>query len=433
MIIYQQQVSSGVSQLDQILGGLFIGDNVVLYDNVGTLASVFCLNFIQVSKENNKPIIYVNFDHSIKQLLEKLDSLAQNETLYILDCFTYGKGGGSDVFTCFYNHMIHEHTCQIIRVNDPYRADHVMEILYDIHSKLHGDVRFVFDSLTGMQELWNQEDQILKFYSQACPRLYELHTIAYWIIEKEAHSSQLRAHINKIAQVAIELSLKRGKTTLTILKADKRNIEMLNKPFAYRNKNLQIFFDIETRSTTGIDLGSRIKEFRMRRGISQTELAKSIGVTASNISQIENNLIYPSLPALMKISEILSVDICSFFKDQQEKTSRLVYSGTDRLDVPLNHISGNSIYAKRLIPVDVESSAEPYLIEILPNTSIRSHFFMHKGEELGFVISGSVEMYINNMMYAISSGDVIHLKSHIPTQWKNTQQDTAVLLWLKLT
>ena len=40
------RVSSGVSQLDRQLGGLFIGDNVVWYDDAGSLASIFSLNFI---------------------------------------------------------------------------------------------------------------------------------------------------------------------------------------------------------------------------------------------------------------------------------------------------------------------------------------------------------------------------------------------------
>ena len=41
------RVSSGVSQLDRLLGGLCIGDNVVWYDNAGSLASIFSLNLIQ--------------------------------------------------------------------------------------------------------------------------------------------------------------------------------------------------------------------------------------------------------------------------------------------------------------------------------------------------------------------------------------------------
>ena len=66
------KVASGVKQLDQLLDGLYIGDNVVWHDEAGSLAAVFCLNFIQASQEQKKPIIYVSFDRSPKNLLDKL-------------------------------------------------------------------------------------------------------------------------------------------------------------------------------------------------------------------------------------------------------------------------------------------------------------------------------------------------------------------------
>ncbi|MBW2721542.1 MAG: hypothetical protein JRC67_04865, partial [Deltaproteobacteria bacterium] len=39
----RKRVASGVSPLDRLLGGLYIGDNVVWHDDAGSLASVFCL------------------------------------------------------------------------------------------------------------------------------------------------------------------------------------------------------------------------------------------------------------------------------------------------------------------------------------------------------------------------------------------------------
>jgi KaiC/GvpD/RAD55 family RecA-like ATPase len=70
------RVTSGLSQLDLFLEGLFIGDNVVWYDDAGSLASVFCLNFIQASQNQNKPIIYITFDRSPRNLIGKLGPLA---------------------------------------------------------------------------------------------------------------------------------------------------------------------------------------------------------------------------------------------------------------------------------------------------------------------------------------------------------------------
>jgi KaiC/GvpD/RAD55 family RecA-like ATPase len=256
------RVSSGVSQLDQQLGGLFIGDNVVWYDNAGSLASIFSLNFIQESQRQQKPLIYITFDRSPKALLDDLGPLAKNQHLTILDCFTHGKGDGSAVFSKFYEKDGARWPYQIVRINQPEDPKVVADAFYSLHGTMKGDVRFVFDSLTGMQDLWGGEGAIGKFYSHACPRLYELDTIAYWIMEKGAHSDRLRASINQIAQVAVDLSVSRGKSALTILKADKRNPDALNTPLVYWNDGMDVVFETETGKGGNIDIGGRVKQIR---------------------------------------------------------------------------------------------------------------------------------------------------------------------------
>jgi transcriptional regulator with XRE-family HTH domain/KaiC/GvpD/RAD55 family RecA-like ATPase len=426
------QVGSGVRQLDRLLGGLYIGDNVVWYDDAGSLAFVFCLNFIQASRYQDKPIIYVSFDKSPKNLLETLGELAENPLLTILDCFTYGKGAGSEVFLKFYNDKIRSGSCRVVLVKEPRSVSKTMDSFYGVHETLEGDVRFVFESLTGMQELWSGEEDVLNFYSHSCPRLYELNTIAYWIIEKQAHSRKLRAQINQIAQVAIDLSLKRGKTSLTILKAEKRNIETSNIPFTYWNNDLNVVFETERKNLGRLNLGMRLKELRNKRGFSQTELAKHVGVTPSSISQIESNLIYPSIPALLKMAEVLSVDISSFFHESQNISGRIIFPFSEASDIQLPGIAKKNIRSKLLIPVDLEPKAEPYLIEIPPGETLLSHFFIHKGDEIGYMLSGELQLKINKAVYSAVSGDTIYLSSEIPSQWKNPGPDTAKILWVKV-
>ncbi len=426
------RVASGVYELDRLLGGLFIGDNVVWHDDAGSLASVFGLNFIQASQAQKRPLIYVSFDRSPRNLLEKLGPLADNPFLTILDCFSFGKGSGSSVFLRFYEETESEVPCRIIRVDEPQKVDKVMDAFYGVHATLEGDVRFVFESLTGMQELWGGEDDILNFYCHSCPRLYELNTIAYWIMEKRAHSPRLRAQINQIAQVAIDLSVKRGRTSLTILKAEKRNLDTLNKPYNYWSKDLNITFDIEKRATGRIDLGMRLKELRMKRGLSQTELAKLVGVTPSTISQVESNLIYPSLPALLKMAEVLSVEITSFFQESEEVTKRVIFPAAEAVEIKFPDLPEGNIYGKLLTPLDLEPKAEPFLIEIPPEKTLPSHFFIHKGEEVGYLLSGRLQLRLEKAVYTVHSGDVIYLTSEMPSQWKNPGPGVAKLLWLNI-
>ena len=425
-------VTTGIDHLDRLLGGLHIGDNVVWYDDAGSLAAVFYLNFILASQARQKPLIYVSFDRSPKNLLDKLGPLGDSTHLTILDCFTFGKGAGSDVFLKFYQDGSTERACRIIRVADPRNDHHVMEAVYGAHGELEGDVRFVFESLTGMQELWGGEEHIVNFYSHSCPRLYELNTVAYWIIEKQAHTQRLRARINQIAQVAIDLSVKRGKTSLTILKAEKRALETINKPYLYWSKDREVTFDTEARAAGRIDLGGRLKAVRTRQSLSQTDLAKLVGVTPSTISQVESNMIYPSLPALFKMAEVLSVDVSAFFRDAAEVVRPSVFTAGDAVAFTFQNLPKGSLSGKRLTGVNFEAKADPYLIEIPARTTLPFHFFVHKGEEFGYVLVGDLQIKIGSSLKKLKAGDVVYLTTDIPTQWKNTGTDTARMIWVKI-
>lgn len=418
--------------MDTLLGGLFIGDNVVWHDDAGSLAWIFCVSFMRASQSENKPIIYVSFDRSPRNVLEKLGPLAQYPGLTVLDCFTWGKGAGSDVFLRFYYEARPEWPCRIVRVDEPRQAKQVMEALYGVHASMTGDVRFVLESITGMQELWGGEDQILQFYTHSCPRLYELNTVAYWIMEKNAHSSKLKAQINQIAQVAIDLSIKRGTTSLSVLKAENRSLENLHKPFIYWTREHNVTFEDEDRATGPMELGVRLREIRTKRGLSQTELARLVGVTPSTISQVESSLIYPSLPALVKMAEVLSIDVSSLFHTRRSRAKRVVFPSSDSSDVKLGGMHTEGITARVLTPVDLETKAEPYLIEMSPGAKLPSHFFMHKGEEMGYVLEGIVNMTIDGTVYEVREGDVIYLALDLPTQWNNPGPAAAKLLWTKI-
>lgn len=428
----RQVVSSGVEQLDQMLGGLFIGDNVVWQDDAGSLADVFARRFISSSREAQKPLIYVSFDRSPKNLLDKLGPLAEYPQMVILDCFTCGRGGSAELFMKFYENPPSDFSGRLKMMEHPGDPDQLGRALYDLHATLGGDVRLVFESLTGMAELWGGEDALAEFYAAACPRLYELDTIAYWVMEKEAHSSRLKARIGHTAQVVIELSIKRGTTYLSILKADKRQPENRHKPIKYWSRDEVIDFEGERSSTGLLDLGRRLKSLRAKKGLSQSDLARMVGVTPSTISQVESNLIYPSLPALIKMAEMLGVEMASLFAAHDEPARPLICRPASAVDIKLPGLDPEAISAKLVTPMGYNGRAEPYLIEMQARQSLGAHFFGHKGEEMGYVLSGTLEVKIGGSLYRLEAGDLICLTTQEPTGWTNPGDDVAKLLWIKM-
>ncbi|MFH1625006.1 MAG: helix-turn-helix transcriptional regulator, partial [Pseudomonadota bacterium] len=78
------------------------------------------------------------------------------------------------------------------------------------------------------------------------------------------------------------------------------------------------------RSKGPINIGGRIRDFRLEKNISQVELARILKVTPSALSQIENNQSVPSLSLFIEIARFFERSLDSFFTDSpaSSKTQR---------------------------------------------------------------------------------------------------------------
>jgi transcriptional regulator with XRE-family HTH domain/KaiC/GvpD/RAD55 family RecA-like ATPase len=427
----EKHLTTGIAALDERLGSLFIGDNVIWYDVAGSLAQPFAHQLATACRDQRHPLIYVSFDRSPKTLIADLGPLVDADNLTIVDCFTNGKGEGSTIFREFYDKGTERRRCQLVKIGAPEKPQQVMDAVDKLYKALGGHVHLIFESLTGMQDLWGDEKSVLHFYARACPRLFAMETIAYWLIEREAHSARLRARINQIAQVVMELSMKRGKSGLTIIKAKGRKPATLNKAVTYWSEDNAVSFEKTPLILGKLNLGGRLKRLRSGKGMNQKQLARHVGVTPSTISQIEGNLIYPSLPALVKMAEVLEVDVSTFFGEAHRSAPAVVHPGEGER-VCLDHLPQGSIKAWRLLPAQGAHRTELFRLEISRGQVCEAHFFRHKGEEIGHLISGALEMTIEGQTHRLHSGSVIHLTREIPTRWNNTGETAAVLLWVKL-
>jgi len=73
-------------------------------------------------------------------------------------------------------------------------------------------------------------------------------------------------------------------------------------------------------------IGDMIKLMRIESGISQTELAKEIGIAQNSLSEIEHNKRPPKLETVCKIAEICEFEI--MFTD---KNNNLAYDTNGKL------------------------------------------------------------------------------------------------------
>lgn len=417
-----QKISTGIRDLDNLVDSAHIGDNVVWETEAGTSEDIFVYHFIDSSLRENRDVIYVSFNRSPQSILLNLNFRENAGRLTILDCFTSGKGKSDRTFLKFYEARQPDYP-NVIRVNRPGDISFFSETVNSLQDRLAEGARYIFDSLTGMQDLWGDENNTYKFFTYMCPRLYDLGTIAYWILEKEAHTQAFKANLRHITQVVIELYKKRDKLFLRAIKLDGRADREAFKPHSYEIEDKEISI-IPIKKESSLDIGGKIREARTRLNMPQKELADKIGMTSSFISQIENNQISPSLNSFLQIAEALGIKPTGLLQSDRksEDVRWLIKNDTVRKNT-FEKEAGYSIFA-----INSGEKTSAYLTVINPGVTLSRHFLNFKKEEFIYVLKGSISVKVDNREREIKTGDTIYLKDVLPSMWKNKSDTEAELL-----
>jgi transcriptional regulator with XRE-family HTH domain/KaiC/GvpD/RAD55 family RecA-like ATPase len=416
------KILSGINDLDNLIDSLYAGDNVVWEVEAGTSSELFLHSLIRQSFNEKKNVIYISFNKSPQTILQQIGETPSNEGFTLLDCFTAGKGKNDKAFIKFYENCSNPN---IIKVDEPGNIPYFTTVLNSIEDSVLMNRRYIFDSLTGMQDLWGDENSTYKFFTYMCPRLYDLGTVAYWVIEKEAHSQAFKANLRHITQVVLELYKRKDKLYIKALKLDGRSQREAFKPHPYEiNLNKKIII-APKRKEPFLDIGSKIKELRTKIGISQKELADKVDLTPSFISQLENNQISPSLSSFMQICNALGVTPGAIL---EEKISDDVQWLIKKEKI-FSHLILDETGLKGYM-IARNGSMSGTLIILEPHINIESHFIPEEGKKLIYVLRGDVSVVIDNREKTLRSGDSMYLKEEIPSLWKNEGGDKAELLLL---
>ncbi|MGB9596633.1 MAG: RAD55 family ATPase, partial [Candidatus Poribacteria bacterium] len=172
------QCSTGIEYLDNLIGGLRFGDNVVWEAGVGSYLDLFVEKFSRQSLIEGHNLVYVSFNRSPTTIIRKLLALPNHHKITLVDAFTSGKGDNDPTFTRFYENKDISYPINTIKIDNPADISYFTKSINEIEEKNGEGTRYVFDSITGMQDLWGDEVKTYKFFTYACPRLYDLNTVA---------------------------------------------------------------------------------------------------------------------------------------------------------------------------------------------------------------------------------------------------------------
>ncbi len=221
------------------------------------------------------------------------------------------------------------------------------------------------------------------------------------------------------------------------------------------------------------DLGSRLKDVRLRSGMSLREVSRQLGVSPSFVSQMENGKSLPSVATLYAVAQLLNVSIDELFGNvpassgqqsqvgvvdpvHQDRARSFVAedSVVDRSDFstpsdPWSEEDGSAglrivrpeerprlvmdsgVVWEQLAP---EASRGLDVLEIIypPGASSTNDFRMlrHAGVEYGYILTGRVQLTYGFETHLLEAGMSIQLDPMVPHLLTNPGNVEARGIWV---
>ncbi|WP_062205202.1 cupin domain-containing protein [Aureimonas sp. AU12] len=162
-----------------------------------------------------------------------------------------------------------------------------------------------------------------------------------------------------------------------------------------------------------LDIGERLRYLRSAHKLSQRQLAKRAGVTNSAISLIESNALNPSVGVLKRILDGIPIGLAEFFSFEPAKPKKAFYRADELVEIGKGAISyrqvGESLFGRSL-----QILKECYQ----PGADTGKVPLVHEGEEGGLVLSGRLEVTIDDERRILGPGDAYYFESHRPHRFR---------------
>ena len=173
-----------------------------------------------------------------------------------------------------------------------------------------------------------------------------------------------------------------------------------------------------------MDIGKKIKELRVAKGLTQEELADRSELSKGFISQLERDLTSPSIATLMDILQCLGTTVSEFF--QEEPEDQIVFRNEDYFEKIDSELGSKTEW---IIPNAQKNMMEPIRLSLSPGGSTYPDN-PHEGEEFGYVLAGTRILHLGKKKYKVKKGESFYYKAKVNHFIENTGKSPAKVIWV---
>jgi transcriptional regulator with XRE-family HTH domain len=172
-------------------------------------------------------------------------------------------------------------------------------------------------------------------------------------------------------------------------------------------------------------LAHQIKAARTTRDMTLADLAAAVGLNKGYLSKVERGLKVPSIAALLKLANALAIPVSQLFGESVDDSVIYISRGALRKGPAGSDLSD---YRTEGLTTGQGREGLEGFVFFPPEQFLEDMRAEHGGEELLYVISGSVEIQFADRTIALDVSDSIQFPGHLQHQVRRTTPQASVLV-----
>ena len=174
-------------------------------------------------------------------------------------------------------------------------------------------------------------------------------------------------------------------------------------------------------------IGGQLRELRRAKGLTLQEVAADAGISVSYLSQIERNVSRLPIGVLKNLSDVLGVHMNWFLQSGAQgplEERDIVVRAANR-----RHFSFTGLgITEELLSPNLSGPLEMLISTIHPGAD--SEFYAHDGAEAGLVMSGTMELWVDDRHFRLGRGDSFSFPSTEHHRCANNGTNPVKVLWV---
>ncbi len=163
------------------------------------------------------------------------------------------------------------------------------------------------------------------------------------------------------------------------------------------------------------EIGPRLKQMRLQRGVTLTGLAASTGISKSTLSRLENGQRRPSLELLLPLAHAYRVPLDDLV-------------GAPEVGDPRVRLKPQRVHGRTVVPLSRQPGGMQAWKIVIPRSNATPEPKSHEGYEWLYVIAGRMRLVLAEHDLILGPGEVAEFDTRVPHWFGSTGEGPAEVL-----